>query len=70
MIHSLRTWACYGAECLRYYNRKNMKAVDITEQELMEFMEKRQQEITIDQAEPKYEDVNIPRINPDSLTSY
>lgn len=70
MIHSLRKWARFNAESLRYYNRKNMKAVDITEQELMEFMKKRQQEITIDQPEPKYEDVNIPKINPDSLTTY
>ena len=70
MIHSLRTWACFNTECLRYYNRKNMKAVDITEQELMDFMEKRRQEITIDQPEPKYEDIDIPKINPDSLTTY
>ena len=70
MIHSLRTWARFNAECLRYYNRLNMKAVNITEQELMEFMKKRQQEVTIDQPEPKYEDVNIPKINPDSLTTY
>lgn len=70
MIHSLRKWARYHAECLRYYNKKNMKAVDITEQELMEFMEKREQEISIDQAEPNYADFNIPKINPDSLTSY
>lgn len=70
MIHSLRKWARFNAECLRYYNRLNMKAIDITEQELMEFMKKRQQEITIDQPEPKYEDVNIPKINPDSLTTY
>lgn len=59
-----------NAECLRYYNRKNMKAVDISEQELMEFMEKWKQEITIDQPEPNYEDFNIPKINPDSLSTY
>ena len=70
MIHSLRTWARFNAETLRYYNRKNMKAVDITEQELMEFMEKRQQEIIIDQPEPNYADFNLPKINPDSLTTY
>lgn len=70
MIHSLRSWARFNAETLRYYNRKNMKAVDITEQELMEFMEKRQQEIIIDQSEPNYADFNIPKINPDSLTTY
>lgn len=70
MIHSLRKWARYNAECLRYYNLKNMKAIDITEQELLKFMKKRQQEITIDQTEPNYEDVNIPKINPDSLTTY
>lgn len=70
MIHSLRSWAYFNAECLRYYNRKNMKAVDITEQELMEFMEKRKQEITIDQAEPNFADFSIPKIDPDSLTTY
>lgn len=70
MIHNLRKWAYFNAECLRYYNRKNMKAVDISEQELMEFMEKWKQEITIDQPEPNYEDFNIPKINPDSLSTY
>ena len=70
MIHSLRKWAYFNAECLRYYNRLCLKAVDITEQELMEFMEKRKQEITIDQPEPNYGDFDIPKINPDSLTSY
>ena len=70
MIHSLRKWAYFNAECLRYYNRKNMKAINITEEELMKFMKKRQQEITIDQPEPNYADFNIPKINPDSLTTY
>ena len=70
ITHNLRKWACYNAECLRYYNRLNMKAINIPEQELKEFMEKRQQGITIDQQEPKYEDINIPQINPDSLTTY
>lgn len=70
MIHSLRKWAYFNAACLRYYNRLCLKAVDISEQELMEFMEKRKQEITIDQPEPNYADFDIPKINPDSLTSY
>ena len=70
MIHNLRSWAHYEAEYLRYCNLKNMAAIDITEQELKEFMEKRQQEITIDQPEPIYGDITIPKINPDSLTHY
>ena len=70
MIHNLRSWAHYEAEYLRYCNLKNMAAIDITEQELKEFMEKRQQEITIDQPEPIFGDITIPKINPDSLTHY
>lgn len=70
MIHNLRKWAYFNAECLRYYNRLCLKAVDITEQELIEFMEKRKQEITIDQPEPNYADFDIPKINPDRLTTY
>lgn len=70
MIHSLRRWAHYEAEYLRFCNLKNMAAVGITEQELREFMEERQQEIIIDQPEPIYGDITIPRINPDSLTHY
>lgn len=70
MIHNLRKWACYEAEYLRYCNKKNMAAVNITEQELMAFMEKRQQEIVIDQPEPIYKDITIPIINPDSLLHY
>lgn len=70
MIRSLRKWTRYEAEYLRYCNLKNMAAVDITEQELREFMGKRQQEIVIDQPEPLYNEITIPRINPDSLTHY
>ena len=70
MTRSLRKWACYEVQYLRYCNRQNMALIGITEEELDEFMEKRKQSVTIDQEEPKYENVNIPAINPDSLTHY
>ena len=70
MIHSLRQWACYEVEYLRYCNRLNMATIGITEDELKEFMKKRQEIISIDLQEPQYADFKIPKINPDSLTTY
>ena len=70
MIHSLRKWTCYQAKFLRYSNRKNMVIIGITEQELKDFMKKRQQEIVIDQPEPIYSEITIPQVDPDSLTHY
>lgn len=69
-IHNLRKWACYQVQYLRYSNRLNMATIGITEDELKEFMKKRQETISIDLQEPKYADINIPKINPDSLTTY
>lgn len=70
MIHSLRKWALYEAEYLRYCNRINMATMKITEQELQEFMQKRQEVVSIDLQAPNYEEINIPKVNPDSLTTY
>ena len=70
MIHSLRKWACYEVEYLRYCNRQNMATIGITEDELKEFMKKRQEKISIDLPEPQYADIDLPKINPDSLKTY
>ena len=69
-IHSLRKWASYQVEYLRYCNSLNLATIGITEDELKEFMKKRQETISIDLQEPQYADINIPKINPDSLTTY
>lgn len=69
-IHNLRKWACYQVKYLRYCNRLNMATIGITEDELKEFMKKRQEKISIDIPEPQYADIDIPKINPDSLTTY
>lgn len=69
-IHSLRKWACYEVKYLRYCNRLNMATIGITEDELKEFMKKRQEKISIDLQEPQYADIVLPLINPDSLTTY
>lgn len=41
-IHNRRCWLHYAAACLRYYNRFNMAAIGITEQEVMEYTNTRE----------------------------
>ncbi len=50
-IHNRRCWLRYAAATLRYFNLQNMAAIDITEQEVMEYTDVR---------EDKGEDVGTP----------
>lgn len=66
-IHNLGCWLHYTIERVRYYNLQNMAAINISEQEVLDFIELRQQEIAIDKEIP-YPNYT-PEINPDSITT-
>ena len=40
-IHTMKDWLSYTAATMRYHNRRNMKAIDITELELLEYTNNR-----------------------------
>jgi hypothetical protein len=42
-VHNRRCWLRYAADCLRYYNRINMASIGITEQEVMDYTNTREQ---------------------------
>lgn len=69
-VHSLRSWAKHNAAILRYMNKKNMAVIGVTEKDMMDFIDAKQTDIVIDEAEPNYADFIIPKINPDSLATY
>ena len=41
-MHNRRCWLKYAAAVLRYHNRSNMKSIDITEQEVMDYTDNRE----------------------------
>ena len=69
-LHQRRNWLRCSAEELRYYNRLNMAAIGISEQEVMVFLKVRQQEINAGIEPPNDEELKVPRPNPRSLTTY
>ena len=43
-VHNRRCWLHYAADCLRFYNRKNMSAIGIPEKEVMEYTDSREEQ--------------------------
>lgn len=68
--HQWRNWLRCSAEELRYYNRQNMAAIDISEQEVMEFLKVRQQKINAGTEPPNDEELKVPRPDKENLTTY
>ena len=68
--HFWRNWLRCSAEELRYYNRQNMAAIGIDEQEVMDFLKARQQEIDAGVEPPDDEALKVPRPDSRSLTTY
>lgn len=66
-IHDWRCWMEYVASFMRYLNRKNMQTVDITEEELMAFIEDLSKELESVGSMPKATDYYTPQISLDSL---
>ena len=68
--HFWRNWLRSSTEELRYYNRQNMAAIGIDEQEVMDFLKARQQEIDAGIEPPDYEALSVEQPDSRSLTTY
>ena len=68
--HFWRNWLRCSAEELRYLNRQNMVAIGIDEQEVLDFLKARQQEINAGVEPPDDEALSVPRPDSRSLTTY
>ena len=69
-IHNYRNWLRCTIEELRYYNRQNMAAIGISEQEVMDFLKARQQEINAGVEPPDNEALKVLRPDSRCLTTY
>lgn len=67
-LHNYRDWLRYRAQSLQYYNRVNMVIMDITQEELDEFVQKIHQNVDVGMELPGM-DYETPAPSPDSLTS-
>lgn len=67
--HYMRAWFGQGAAIMRYNNRKNMKAIGISEQEVLEFNNDLEMLTVTTGDEPNFSDFIPDPINPDSLFS-
>lgn len=68
-MHRKRGWLKYVAASLRHYNQKNMKAINISEEELMKYIEE-SEKLDIDAgAPPVATDFYTDPLTPDNLTS-
>ncbi|MBR1835435.1 MAG: hypothetical protein IJ785_08035 [Bacteroidales bacterium] len=68
-IHYWRSWLTYMSATMRYHNRQNMSAIDISEQEVMDYTNFREQETVIAEDAPDFNDYYSGPISPDSLTT-
>ena len=68
--HRWRNWLRCSAEELRYYNRQNMAAIGISEQEVMDFLETRQKEIEVGVGAPNTEELRVTEPDSKQLDTY
>ena len=68
-IHTMKGWFSYTAATMRYHNRRNMKAIGIEEQEVMDYTNAREMNEEIDEAAPNPQIYYTAPLDPASLTS-
>lgn len=68
-IHTLKGWFSYTAATMRYQNRRNMKAIGIEEQEVMDYTNAREMNDEIDEAAPNPQVYYTAPLDPANLTS-
>lgn len=66
-IHQMRAWFSHVAATMRYYNRQNMAAIGISEQEVMDFTNDLELGAEDAGAAPEFSDYCTPPLSPDSL---
>lgn len=68
-IHYWRAWLSYMAATMRYQNQSNMAAIGISEQEVMDYTDAREQGVKNTNEAPDFGSFYTAPISPDSLTS-
>ncbi|MBO6050366.1 MAG: hypothetical protein J6P65_00115 [Bacteroidales bacterium] len=68
-IHYWRAWLSYMAATMRYHNRYNMEAIGITEQEVMDYTDAREQEALNTNKAPDFSEFYSEPISPDNLST-
>lgn len=68
-MHNRRCWLQYAAATLRYYNQNNMKAIGISEQEVMDYTDGREEPIETESTPPDHFKFYTAPFTLDSLTS-
>ena len=69
-IHYWRSWLSYMAATMRYHNKHNMESIGITEQEVMEFTDTREQKTENTDEAPEFNNFYSAPIRPEKLTSF
>lgn len=69
-IHYWKSWLSYMAATMRYHNRHNMESIGITEQEVMEFTDTREQKTEITDDAPDFSKFYSTPIRSEDLTSF
>ena len=67
--HYMRAWLCYTAATMRYYNKQNMKAIGISEEEVIEYTDNRNLRIEDGEEVPNQQDYYTDPIAPEKLTT-
>lgn len=68
-IHNMKSWFSYTAATIRYHNRRNMEAIGIKEQAVMDYTNAREMGKERENEAPTPSDYFTPALSPDSLTS-
>ena len=68
-VHNRRCWLRYAASCLRFYNLQNMAAIGISEQEVMQYTDAREEEGEDVGAPPSAQSFYTSAYTLDNLTS-
>ena len=66
-IHSMALWFEGNAIAYRQSNRINMKLMNISEKEVMDFTDEKKENVDLDVDEDPYKDLSRDLLNPDSL---
>ena len=68
-VHNRRCWLSYAADCLRFYNQGNMKAIGITEEEVMAYTNDREKQDEEESTPPSSQNYYTAPYKLDELTS-
>lgn len=68
-IHTMRGWLSYTAATMRYHNRRNMEAIGITEQKVLDYTNARELSLENEEEAPHPSDYYTPSFSPDSLST-